>query len=96
MEHPKLDEFGEMVMVVRPTHKSKAIKLAMKGLKLNKMPSFDEMQDKCGPYTFIGYLSRKAGEIIFDKGNGFVKVGLCKRGDSFITKKQSDEEQMVK
>jgi hypothetical protein len=91
MEKPKLDDAGQMVMVVRPTHKSKAIRMAMKGVKNNKMPPFNEMQDKCGPYTFIGYLSIK-GEIIFDNGGGFKKVGLCKKGDSFISPIKSERD----
>lgn len=84
MEKPKLDNNGEMVMVVRPKNKKLALKIGRDARITRIFPSFDEMNAKCGPYTFEGYLSIK-GEIIFDAGPGYFKVGKCKPGDSFIS-----------
>lgn len=95
MERCRKDEHGNPVMVVRPTNLKLATKVAMIARVTGIFPSFDEMQDKCGPYTFMGYLSLK-GEIIFDKGKGFVKVGKCKLGDSFITENKKDKETETK
>jgi hypothetical protein len=97
---PSLSEEGLVMMVMRPKNKKLAIKIANLAKITQKWPEFDEMQERCGPYTFEGMLSTSA-EIIFDENFGlittdgpkWVKVGNLKPGDSFITQSEKENEQ---
>lgn len=79
----KTDEFGQPLMVMRPTKKKKACKMATKCLRTQQFVSFEEMIKLCGPYTFVGYLTDK-GEIV---NESFKVVNKLQQGDSFVTNK---------
>ena len=76
-------EHGGRIGVARPAKPELALKLAKAAVGTNT--NLGEIARKCGPYTFIGYLSvdKESENVLDEEGN---IVDKLKPGDSFIGK----------
>jgi hypothetical protein len=72
---------GERIGVARPENPALALSIGREAQLNNDPDLLDSVFEKCGPYTFVGYLARAGESILDEKGE---EIDVLRPGDSMI------------
>jgi hypothetical protein len=81
---------GKLIAVIRPANPTLALDIAYQAKENNDKAQLDSALVRCGPYKFVGYLSRKGARLLDEKGKD---LGEVQPGDSFVDAESLAENQ---